>query len=109
MRVLKFLVNGKTITPDPTCDFSGLLPGKEDTMRAEFTFSPEWKNRVKVVAFWSVLDKEYEPQVINNNGTCQIPKEALTKVAFKIQIFGKYRGVKTKTNCLTVYQSGGRK
>lgn len=108
MRVLKFLVDDKTIRPDPACDFSGLFPGKEDQVRAEFTFSPDWKNRVKVAAFWSILDKEYEPQVVNDDGSCQIPIEALRKVAFKVQVLGKYRGIKTETNCLTVYQSGGK-
>lgn len=108
MRVLKFLVEDKTIRPDPSCDFSGLFPGKEKQLRAEFTFSPEWNNRMKVVAFWSILNKEYEPKLLNDGG-CLIPEEALSKVAFKIQILGKHRGVKTETNCLTVYQSGGKK
>lgn len=108
MRVLKFLVEDKTIRPDPSCDFSGLFPGKEKQLRAEFTFSPEWNNRMKVVAFWSILNKEYEPQLLNDDG-CLIPEEALSKVAFKIQILGKHNGVKTETNCLTIYQSGGKK
>ena len=108
MRVLKFLVEDKTIRPDPSCDFSGLFPGKEKQMRVEFAFSPEWNDRMKVVAFWSILNKEYAPQLLIDGG-CLIPEEALSKVAFKIQILGKYRGVKTETNCLTVYQSGGKK
>lgn len=107
MRVLKFIVNNKNIIPDPTCNFAGLLPGAYNQVRAEFAFSPDWKNRVKVVAFWSVFDKEYEPQELKDGKSCMIPTEVLEKVAFKVQVLGKYKGVKTETNCLTVYQSGG--
>lgn len=109
MRVLKFIVDESTITQDPACDFTGLFPGQEDQVLAEFTFSPDWKSRVKVAAFWSVMDKEYPPQVINTDGTCVIPTEALAKVAFKIQVLGKHRDKKVETNRLTIYQSGNRR
>lgn len=110
MRVLRFIVNNNSITPDPSCDFSGLFPGKEKRIQAEFTFSPEWEKRVKVAAFLSVMDKEYPPQVINNDNTCTIPAEVLEKVAFKIQVLGKRTGCATvRTNQLVVYQSGNKK
>ena len=107
LRTLKFNVNGQTISQDPSCDFSGLFPGANLEVQAEFTFSPEWKNRAKVVAFWSILDKEYPPQVLNDENVCQIPEEVLKRPAFKIQILGKYRGRTFKTDKLTVYQRGG--
>lgn len=106
MRVLKFVVDNLTIRPDPDCDFSGLFPGKEDHIQVDFTFSPEWRHRVKVAAFWSIMDKEYPPQVINRDGTCDIPTEALSKVAFKIQVLGKHMDKKFETNKCTIYQSG---
>lgn len=108
MRVLSFLVEGNTIKPDPACDFTGLFPGQEDTVLAEFTFSPDWKSRVKVVAFYSVMGKEYPPQAINSDGTCLIPTEALAKVAYKIQVLGKGKGQRVETNQLTIYQSGNK-
>ena len=107
MRVLKFIVDNETIILDPTCDLTGLFPGSEKYIKAEFVFSPEWKNRFKVAAFWSVMDKEYEPQVINYNNTCLIPKEALNKVAFKVQVLGKQRNNPTvKTNTVMITQAG---
>lgn len=110
MRVLRFLVEDNSIRPDPTCDFTGLFPGSEDRIQAEFAFSPDWKSTVKVAAFWSILDKEYPPQAINPDGTCQIPAEALAKVAFKVQVLGKrISGATVQTNKLVVYQSGNKK
>lgn len=110
MRVLKFIVEDETITLDPTNDLTALFPGRDEQVRAEFTFSPEWKNRKKVAAFWSVMDKEYPPQVINDDESCIIPTEALGKVAFKVQVIGKrLGGVLIKTNSVIVYQSGNKK
>ena len=108
MRTLNFLVSKDTIEQDPECDFDGLFPGKNDDVQAKFTFSPDWKNRLKVVAFWSMLGKEYPPCVLNADNTCLIPKEALARPAFKIQIIGKHRGRRYETNTITVYQKGGK-
>lgn len=109
MRTLKFIVTNDTIIQDPSCDFSGLFPGANKHIQAEFTFSPEWKNRVKVAAFWSMLDKEYPPQVINPDNLCEIPEEALARPAFKVQVLGKYRENTFETDTITIYQRGGGK
>ena len=107
MRVLQFLVEGDSIREDPSCSFDGLFPGRNDHVQARFTFSPEWKSRVKVAAFWSPLDHEYEPQPIDEDGTCMIPVEALRKTTFKVQVLTKINGSIVPTNKLTVYQKGG--
>lgn len=109
MRVLRFNVDGQEITIDPTGDFDGLFPGRENDVEAEFIFSPEWESMIKVAAFWSMLGKEYPPQVLDEYDTCMIPEEALSKPAFKIQLFGKRRGSTLRTNTVTVYQRGGTK
>ena len=109
MRTLKFTVNGQILAQDPSCDFSGLFPGKNDDIQAEFVFSSEWKNRVKVVAFWSILDKEYPPRVLNAENVCEIPVEVLKRPSFKVQILGKQRGLTFNTNKLIIYQRGGGK
>lgn len=108
MRTLRFIVDGKTITQDPSCDFSGLFPGRNPSVRAEFTFSSEWKNKVKVAAFWSVLDKEYEPQELQDD-SCIIPSEALAKPSFKVQILGKRGKERIDTNKLSVLQRGDKR
>lgn len=108
MRILSFLVSGTTIKQDPECDLSGLFPGKNDDVQAKFTFSNEWKSRPKVIAFWSMLNQEYPPCVLNADNTCKIPKEALARPAFKIQVIGSDRGRRCETDTITVYQKGGK-
>lgn len=109
MRTLNFIVDGERLELDPSCDLGGLFPGRNPEVQAEFVFSDIWRNRLKVVAFYSMLGKEYEPQILGEDNTCTIPKEALAKPAFKVQIMGKYRGRIIKTNSVNVYQRGGNK
>lgn len=106
MRVLKFIVDGQMIKQDPNCDFSGLVPGSDGYLQAEFTLSPEWSGRSIVAAFYSPLGAEYEPQVVDC-GRCDIPKEALARRTFKIKLFGKSKDGTIKTNRVAVHQNGG--
>ena len=107
MRVLKFIVTGKTLEQDPSCDFSGLFPGREDRIKAVFSFSEEWDRAIKVAAFVSVMGTEYTPQVLDDENSCFIPVEAINKPAFKIQILGRMAKTNLNTNSLTIYQRGG--
>ena len=112
MRTLRFIVEDEVIKQDPSCDFSGLFPGRNPYVLAEFVFSSEWENSVKVAAFWSMLDTEYEPQVLHND-SCIIPTEALSRTSFKIQVLGKkdksrFNSTTLSTNKLTVRQTGGK-
>ena len=82
-------------------------------MEAEFEFSKEWDETIKVIAFWSILDDEYEPQELIDD-SCIIPAEALSRASFKIQVLGKKKkqtfGKTTlTTNKLTVRQMGGKR
>lgn len=108
MRTLKFVVDGRSVRPDSSCDFTGLFPGTETDVRAEFTFSPEWQSGVKVAAFWSMLGSEYPPRALKDGKSCMIPSEALKRAAFKVQILGKHNGITVSTDKLTVYQKGGK-
>lgn len=108
MRTLRFIVDGQIIRPDPDCDFSGLVPGSEKYLKAKFTFSSEWNNCVKVVAFWSRMGEEYPPQKLQGGVSCDIPSEALESKYFKIQVIGKNKdGFKITTNKLEICQNGG--
>lgn len=109
MKTLKFIVNDKNITKHPECDFSGLFPGSDKRVKVEFTFSPDWEGHVKVVGFWSQMDYEYPPQELDEDNSCMIPSEALTKATFKMRVFGKKHGFKLKTNPITIYQNGGKR
>jgi hypothetical protein len=108
MRTLKFIVDGQIIRQDPNCDFSGLVPGSEGYLQAQFSFSKEWVGCVKVAAFYSNMGKEYPPQVLTDGKTCTIPSEAIARRIFKVQIVGKKGGTKITTNKVAVVQNGGR-
>lgn len=111
MRTLKFIVDGQTIIQDPNCDFSGLVPGTADYLKAEFSFSPGWKNYVKVAEFSSRLGTEYEPQILKDGYSCMIPAEATKKRFFKIKILGKSAvtaPLRIETNKITIDQNGGK-
>lgn len=107
MRTLKFIVDGQTIVQDPECDFSGLVPGTEGYLEAEFSFSPEWKNSTKVATFHSIMGKEYPPQILYQGKTCTIPREALKRKVFKVAVIGKKGDIKLTTNKVAVSQNGG--
>lgn len=108
MRTLKFIVDQQIIKLDPHCDFSGIVPGTEGYLQAEFSFSSEWTSCTKVAAFYSIMGKEYPPQLLSDGKTCKIPTEALTNRAFRVQIIGKKSDLKLITNKVTVSQNGDR-
>ena len=108
MRTLKFIVDGQIIRQDPNCDFSGLVPGTEGYLRAEFSFTQEWNDCVKVAAFFAMMGAEYDPQVLQEGRFCMIPKEALKLRNFKIQVIGKGQDKLLKTDKVTVSQNGGK-
>lgn len=109
MRTLKFIVNAQTITKDPTCDFSNLIPGTDGYLRAEFSFSKEWDDYTRVAGFYSVMGKEYSPKLLAEGRYCIIPTDALVRRAFKVQVVGKKLsdGSTLTTNKVEVYQDGG--
>ena len=109
MRTLKFIVEGQTLKQDPNCDFSGLVPGTEGYLKAEFSFSSDWRDCAKVVGFYSIMGQEYEPQLLKDGKACIIPSEALARRKFKIQLTGRRRSdYKMVTNKLTISQNGGK-
>lgn len=109
MRTLRFIVDDQSIKADPTCDFSGLFLCKNSDVCAEFIFTSKWNGMTKVAAFWSMLNEEYEPQVIDEKNTCIISSEAFTRASFKIQVLGIKGSKKLITNKLVVLQTGGRR
>lgn len=111
MRTLRFIVDGQIISQDPDCDFDNLVPGSEGYLQAEFIFSPEWSGCAKVAAFWSVMGREYPPQVLKDGKSCMIPPEALKGRKFKVQVIGKRNNAAAltiTTDKVTVNQNGGK-
>ena len=107
MRTLKFIVDNQIVKQDPKCSFEGLVPGTEEYLQAEFSFSSEWNGYIKAVGFWSLFGKEYPARVLKDGKTCVIPTEALKRRAFKIQVVGKSATAKIVTNKLQINQNGG--
>lgn len=108
MRTLKFNVDGSVLKPDPSCDFASLVPGSNEIVMAEFKFSSDWPNGRKVVAFYSLLGKEYTPQILQDGMRCLVPSEALERRSFKLQVMAMINGKTVKTNKLAVSQDGGK-
>ena len=104
MRTLRFIVEGRTIRLDPHHDLADPNSGLEGYTGAEFTFSKEWLNSPKVVAFYSRLGLEYPPQALKDGRTCLIPLEALERRFFKVQVLGR-NGL--KTNKIEIDRKGG--
>lgn len=105
MRLLKFNVDAQHIQKDPDCDFSGIVAGSKDYLRARFTFSPEWQDCIIVASFWRGT-KEYA--VFVNNNECVIPAEALVGPTFRVSVIGQHGGYSIPTDKVIVRQEVSR-
>lgn len=106
MRTLSFIVDGQIIRQHPNCDFDNLIPGSSGYLKAEFSFSSEWNNMIKVASFWR-NGRECPPQILKDGVSCTIPEEALTNRQFEIGLLGKKDNMKITTNKVMVVQNGG--
>lgn len=105
MRTLRFVVTGQTIMPDPSCDFSGLIPGTEGYLRAAFSFDKSWEGCRKAASFFRFGGGEYAKAI--EYGECEIPKEVLEKEVFVVSVTGAKEKYKIKTGRCIVRQNGG--
>lgn len=108
MKTITVHVDGSSIKLDSNYNPKDLFPGIQEPVQLEFVTSNEWRNRVKVAAFWSVSGREYSPRVLEDGKTCLVPEEALRGAVFKIQLFGKANKEKISTTKCSVYLKGGR-
>lgn len=104
MRTLLFIVDGQKLSKSPKCDFSGISPGTSGYLMAKFRLGREWKGCRVAASFWC-LGKEY-PVIVNSDGVCSIPEQALTWSNFKVSLTGIRDGYKITTNKVTVEQEG---
>ena len=102
MRTLKFIVTGQHIEKDPICDFSGLVPGTENYLQAEFVFSDEWAGRKKAATFWK-LGREFPAELHGDKiATCKIPRAAVSHIEFGVSVTRMEGKGFVRTNILTV-------
>lgn len=109
IRKINFEVNENLIKSDLKND---MIPREYldngDIVIAEFEFSSDWDNAVKVVQF-NKGDTEYDPQILEHGVTCVIPKEALDGGFFRIAVLGKTRigtYLRTYSKLITVWGEG---
>ena len=101
MRLLMFNVDSQHITKDPNCDFTGLVAGTRNYLKACFSFSQEWDGCQLVASFWRG-DKEHAAFI--EDGVCEIPPEALTGMVFKVSVTGQKGSYRITTNRVSVRQ-----
>lgn len=101
MRLLKFNVNAQQIEKDPECDFNNIVAGTVGYLKAQFAFSSEWENCVKVARFWR---GSQEHAVLLDGNTCIIPAEALVGATFRVSVLGKKGEYRITTNQTIVRQ-----
>lgn len=105
MRLLKFNVNAQIIQKDPGCDFSNVVAGTQNYLRAQFTFSPEWHDCILVASFWRGKN---EHAMLIRNGECDIPQEVLVGPTFRISVTGQRGDYRITTNKTLVRQEVSR-
>lgn len=105
MRTLRFTVDAQKISPDPACDFSGLVSGTAGYLKASFKFSKEWSGMVKVAEFRKYLCSEpISVPIINNE--CTVPAEVTDGKAWNVKVIGKRGDVILPTGNCKVEQEG---
>lgn len=105
MRLLTFNVDAQHIYKDPDCDFTKIVAGSRNYLRAHFTFSPEWQDCIKVASFWRG-SKEYA--VLLENDECNIDPDALTGITFGVTVTGQRGDYRITTNRILVRQEVSR-
>lgn len=105
MRLLDFKVDAQQISKDPNCDFTNIVAGTSNYLRARFTFSPEWQGCMKAASFWRA-GKEHA--VILKDDECDIPPEVLTGITFGVTVKGRNGDYCITTNKTIVRQEVAR-
>lgn len=105
MRLLNFIVNGQHISKDPDCDFTKIVAGTSNYLKAHFTFSPEWQDCKKAASFWR---GSKEHAVLLEDDMCDIPPEALTGITFGVSATMLYGNSTVPTNRVIVSQEVNR-
>lgn len=103
MHRLLFNVNENKLSIDPQSDSTGIskLWKNNTDVLAEFKFSSEWDDTVKVAKF-TRGDTEFTPKVLDHGSVCAIPFEAMNSKFFRLCIIGKSNSKELKTNTIIV-------
>ena len=102
-RDLVFVVEDQELNKDPSCDFSGLVPGSSGYLRVVFAFHGLWNTLTKAAVF-STNGVESAMPIINDS--CVIPDSILKEKSFSIKLVGRNTQQMLQTNRLVVNQLG---
>lgn len=105
MRILKFIINSQQISPDPSCDFSCIVPGTAGWLKVHFSFSAEWSGMVKVAEFRKYACDSPIPIPIVR-GECMVPAEVTGGKSWIVKVIGKRGDVILPTCNCKVEQEG---
>lgn len=105
MRTLDFIVEAQTLAQSPDCDFDDIVAGSVGYLRANFKFSSEWQETIKIARFYRG-EKEHAALLVNN--ACDIPPEVLTGATFRVQVLGTKGPFTIETNRVLVRQEVAR-
>ena len=105
MRTLKFIINSQQISPDPSCDFSGIFPGTAGYLKVHFSFSAEWSGMAKVAEFRKYACDSPVPIPIVH-GECMVPAEVTGGKTWLVKVIGKRGYVILTTGNCKVEQEG---
>ena len=101
MRLLKFNVNGQQIEKDPECDFTHIIAGSRNYLKAYFNLPKDWQNCPVAASFWRGKD---EYAVLLKEGVCDIPEEVLDYQTFRVSVTCLKGGQRIPTNKILVRQ-----
>lgn len=102
MRTLRYKVVGQRLRP--IGDHTGLVAGTEGYLLASFVFDSSW-DECKIVASFSPNDNN--AVILDVDGTCVIPAEALSNSTFEVRVEGRRDKYSIRTNPVIERQSGG--
>jgi hypothetical protein len=101
-----FDVNSQHVSKNPDCDFSHIVAGTKNYLRAKFNFSSDWNDYVKVASFWR--GEREEAVILNTDGTCDIPPEVLNGATFRVAVTGQRKECRITTNRILIRQEVSR-
>lgn len=101
MHVLNFKIESQTL--ECASDLSKLVPGTSGNLIADFDFSSDWSNCVKVASFWAGPN---EHATFLKGDRCLVPDEVCARKHIKLQVTGVKNGRKLVTNKLIIKQGG---
>lgn len=103
VRILEFVVNKQRLMKKKGCDFTHLVAGSVGYLYAKFEFvTDDWDGCKKAASFW--FDGKEYAALLNADGTCLIPKEALMGDRFKVSLTGKRSNYQILSSEITVKQ-----